>query len=53
MHINVIKGEKVLERLKIHISSNANSVYDPIYKLLKTLLALGTKSVSSQVLAMK
>lgn len=47
----VIRGEKALEILKVHVSPNANSVYDPIYKLLKQLLALGTKSVSSQGLA--
>lgn len=47
----VIKREKVLEILKVHVSTNANSVYDPIYKLLKQLLALGTKLVPSQALA--
>lgn len=47
----VIRGEKALEILKVRVSPNANSVYDPIYKLLKQLLALGTKSVSSQGLA--
>lgn len=46
-----IRGEKALEILKVRVSPNANSVYDPIYKLLKQLLALGTKSVSSQGLA--
>lgn len=47
----VISGEKALEILKVRVPPNANSVYDPIYKLLKQLLALGTKSVSSQGLA--
>lgn len=51
MHVNGDQGRKALEILKAHVSPNANSVYDPIYKLLKQLLALGTKSVPSQGLA--
>lgn len=38
VHVTSRKG---VEILKVHVSTNVNSVYDPIHKLLKIVVSTG------------